>query len=81
MRIDCFMAAECEVSKVTPGDTFYLNGTLHMRVAIQDVDIMTRPEKYDRCYVVALDTGTLYSVKSNLPVILADTKVVANNAV
>lgn len=81
MRIDCYNASECTVGKMLPGDTFYFDGVLHIKVALNDVDIIPHPTKFERCYIVALDTGNLKSVKADAPVIFADTKVVANNAV
>ena len=79
MRIDCYNATECLLAEVMCGDTFYFDGGLCIKVAPMDVDVFTTHQ--DRCFVVELATGALKSVKSEAVVIMADTKVVANNAV
>lgn len=76
MRVDCYNASECPLSSLDYGDTFYLDGRLYIKVGVADVDVVA--EYPGRCYIVSLDRGELKSVKEDIAVILADTKVVVN---
>ena len=76
MRIDCYNACECAVKELTIGDTFYLDGALYLLVGIDDVDVIAMPMT-DRCLIVDLARGRLCSIKSDVRVAKADTKVVA----
>ena len=76
MRVDCYNATECPLSSLSYGDTFYLDGRLYIKVGVADVDVVS--EYPGRCLIVALDRGELRSVKEDVAVILADTKVVVN---
>ena len=76
MKVDCCNATECPLSSVTYGDTFYLDGRLYIKVGVTDVDVVS--DSFGRCLIVALDRGELRSVKEDIAVILADTKVVVN---
>ena len=76
MRVNCYNATECRLSDVQVGDTFYLDHVLHIKVAPNNVDVFATQQ--ERCFVVALDTGALKSVKADAPVTMADTVVVAN---
>ena len=77
MRVDCYNPAEVLVNDVICGETFYLNGDLYIKVSPNDVDIIAPME--GRCYIVKLSTGVLKSIKTDAPVIKADTKIVAGD--
>jgi hypothetical protein len=58
------------------GDTFYLDGVLYIKLGIADVDVVA--DYPGRCFIASLDKGELKSVKDDIAVILADTKVIIN---
>lgn len=76
MRINCYNATETTISALEYGDTFYLDGTLYIKVAPNDVDLITTQQC--RSFIVDLARGVLRSIKSDTNVLLADTTVVAN---
>ena len=76
MRVDCYNASECPLSSLDSGDTFYLDGTLFIKLVVADVDTIV--EYPGRCYIASLDRGEIRSIKDDTSVILADTKVVVN---
>ena len=78
MRVNCYNASSCVLSDLTAGDTFYFEDKLFIKVAVGTVDVVA--EYPGRTYIVALDTGELRSVKSDISVVLALTEVVARNA-
>ena len=75
MRIDCYNACECTIDSIEYGDTFYYQDTVCMRV---NATCILATDSNRECAYVRLDTGELVVCKSDMPVIKADTKVVAN---
>jgi hypothetical protein len=76
MRVDCYNASECPLTSLDYGDTFYLDGVLYIKLGIADVDVVA--DYPGRCFIASLDKGELKSVKDDIAVILADTKVIIN---
>lgn len=76
MRVDCYNASECALSTLECGDAFYYEGKLYIKLGVAEVDVVA--EYSGRTYIASLDRGELRSVKSDLPVLYADTKIVAN---
>lgn len=76
MRVDCYNASECPLTALDYGDTFYLDGVLYIKLGIADVDVVA--EFPGRVFIASLDKGELRSVKDDVAVLYADTRVVAN---
>ena len=77
MKVDCYNASACLISSLQYGDTFYYDGELYLRV---NADLRTDND-HCSCWAVALGNGALIPINPDIPVVLADTKVVANNEV